>query len=129
MALTASTMLDLGTPAAEFHLPGDVSLAALSVRETHPAGAGQLSPGLRRDRAKLIAPPARPDFFVFDEGRKLLYRGQFDASRPGNDVPVTGRRLRAAVDAVLAGLAVDPVHRPSLGCNIKWKPGNEPVFA
>jgi peroxiredoxin len=70
-----------------------------------------------------------PGFFVFDEGRKLVYRGQFDASRPGNNVPVTGQDLHAAVDAVLAGRAVDAMQKPSLGCNIKWKPGNEPMFA
>ena len=69
-----------------------------------------------------------PDFFLFDGDRKLVYRGQLDASRPGNGVPVTGSDLRAAVDAVLAGRAVPDDQRPSLGCNIKWKPGNEPEY-
>ncbi|NDC53634.1 MAG: thioredoxin family protein [Planctomycetia bacterium] len=67
-----------------------------------------------------------PDFFLFDGARRLVYRGQLDASRPGNDVPVTGADLRAAIDALLAGRPVPAEQRPSLGCNIKWKPGNEP---
>lgn len=67
-----------------------------------------------------------PDFYLFDAERKLVYRGQLDDSRPGNDVPVTGRDLRAALDAVLAGAPVDADQKPSLGCNIKWKPGNAP---
>jgi hypothetical protein len=69
-----------------------------------------------------------PDFFLFDAGKKLVYRGQLDASRPGNDIPVTGADLRAAIDAVLAGRPVATEQRPSLGCNIKWKPGNEPAY-
>ena len=69
-----------------------------------------------------------PDFFVFDKDRKLVYRGQMDASRPGNDIPVTGSDLRAALDAVLAGKAVSADQRPSIGCNIKWKAGNEPEY-
>ena len=69
-----------------------------------------------------------PDFFLFDGDRKLTYRGQLDASRPGNDVPVTGADLRAAIDALLAGHPVPTEQRPSLGCNIKWKPGNEPAY-
>ena len=69
-----------------------------------------------------------PDFFLFDGERRLVYRGQLDASRPGNGIPVTGADLRAAVDAVLDGRPVDPDQRPSLGCNIKWSPGNEPDY-
>jgi peroxiredoxin len=69
-----------------------------------------------------------PDFFLFDGARRLVYRGQLDDSRPGNDVPVTGADLRAALDAVLAGDAVPVEQKPSLGCNIKWKPGNEPAW-
>ena len=69
-----------------------------------------------------------PDFFLFDGARKLAYRGQLDASRPGNGLPVTGADLRAAIDAVLAGRPVEEDQRPSLGCNIKWKPGNEPDY-
>jgi thiol-disulfide isomerase/thioredoxin len=67
-----------------------------------------------------------PDFFLYDDARKLVYRGQMDGARPKNDTPVTGSDLRAALDAVLAGRAIDPMQRPSLGCNIKWKKGNEP---
>ncbi len=69
-----------------------------------------------------------PDFFLFDAGRKLVYRGQFDDARPGNGVPVTGRDLRAAIDAMLSGRAVGVRQKPSIGCNIKWKPGNAPAY-
>ena len=69
-----------------------------------------------------------PDFFLFDGERKLVYRGQMDEARRGNDLPVTGKDLRAAVDAVLGGKPVSPNQIPSLGCNIKWKPGNEPEY-
>jgi peroxiredoxin len=69
-----------------------------------------------------------PDFFLFDGRRRLVYRGQLDASRPGNGLPVTGADLRAAVDAVLEGRPAAEDQRPSLGCNIKWKPGNEPDY-
>ena len=69
-----------------------------------------------------------PDFFLFDSSRRLVYRGQFDGSRPGSDIPVTGADLRAAVDAVLAGRPAPLEQRPSLGCNIKWKAGNEPGY-
>lgn len=69
-----------------------------------------------------------PDFFLFDKDRKLVYRGQLDDSRPGNGVPVTGKDLRAALDAVLAGAAPVSEQRASLGCNIKWKVGNEPEY-
>ncbi len=78
--------------------------------------------------AKAYTAACTPDFFLFDRSRKLVYRGQLDASRPGNDVPVTGSDLRAAIDAVLAGHPVDKEQRASLGCNIKWKPGNEPPY-
>lgn len=69
-----------------------------------------------------------PDFFLFDAHRELVYRGQLDASRPGNDIRVTGADLRAAIDALVAGRPVATEQRPSLGCNIKWKPGNEPAY-
>jgi len=69
-----------------------------------------------------------PDFFVFDAARKLAYRGQFDDSRPGNGKPVTGADLRAAIDAVLAGKPAASKQRPSVGCNIKWRAGNEPEY-
>jgi hypothetical protein len=70
-----------------------------------------------------------PDFFLYDADHRLVYRGQFDDSRPGNDVPVTGSDLRAAVDAVLAGRTAPSNQKPSIGCNIKWKPGREPAYA
>jgi peroxiredoxin len=78
--------------------------------------------------AKAFRAACTPDFFLFDEGRKLVYRGQFDGSRPGNDIPVTGQDLRAAADAVLSGRPVHQEQRSSIGCNIKWKPGNEPDY-
>jgi peroxiredoxin len=76
--------------------------------------------------AKAYGAACTPDFFLFDKDRRLVYRGQLDDSRPGNNLPVTGRDLRAAIDAVLAGRPVPPQQKPSIGCNIKWKPGNEP---
>ncbi|MDX1432676.1 MAG: thioredoxin family protein [Gammaproteobacteria bacterium] len=79
--------------------------------------------------AKAYEAACTPDFFLYDRERKLVYRGQFDASRPGNDVPVTGNDLRAAADALLAGKAVPADQTPSVGCNIKWKAGNEPAYA
>jgi peroxiredoxin len=69
-----------------------------------------------------------PDFYVFDKDQELVYRGQLDGSRPGNPIPVTGKDLRAALDAVLAGNPVSEDQRPSIGCNIKWKRGNEPSY-
>ncbi|MEW6446340.1 MAG: thioredoxin family protein [Pseudomonadota bacterium] len=79
--------------------------------------------------AKAYEAACTPDFFLFDAMHALVYRGQFDDARPGNDAPVTGWDMRAAADAVLAG-ARPPVagQKPSLGCNIKWKPGNEPAY-
>ncbi len=67
-----------------------------------------------------------PDFYLFDKNRALIYRGQMDSSRPGNDIPVTGEDLRKAMDAALAGQALSQAQVPSVGCNIKWKPGNAP---
>jgi peroxiredoxin len=69
-----------------------------------------------------------PDFFLFDARKKLVYRGQMDDARRGNTLPVTGKNLREAVDAVFAGKPVSANQIPSLGCNIKWKPGNEPDY-
>ena len=69
-----------------------------------------------------------PDFYLFDADRRLVYRGQLDSSRPGNGVPVTGADLRAAVDALLAGRPAPEPQVPSIGCNIKWKAGNEPAY-
>lgn len=78
--------------------------------------------------AKAYRAACTPDFFLFDAGRKLVYRGQFDGSRPGNNIPVTGSDLRAAVDAALSGGPVPSDQKPSIGCNIKWKAGNEPEY-
>jgi thiol-disulfide isomerase/thioredoxin len=69
-----------------------------------------------------------PDFFLFDQYQRLVYRGQMDDSRPGNTIPVTGTDLRKALDAVLEGRPVPEVQKPSMGCNIKWKKGNEPDY-
>jgi len=69
-----------------------------------------------------------PDFFLFDKSHQLFYRGQFDAARPGNEVAVTGSDLTAAVDALLQGKLAPQPQMPSLGCNIKWKAGNEPDY-
>jgi peroxiredoxin len=78
--------------------------------------------------AKAYRAACTPDFFLFDADRELVYRGQFDDSRPGSDEPVTGADLRAAADAVLEGTPVPRDQKPSLGCNIKWKPGNAPDY-
>ncbi len=69
-----------------------------------------------------------PDLFLFDAKHKLVYRGQFDDSRPNKDIPVTGQDLRAAIDAVLSGQGAPKGQKPSMGCNIKWKQGNEPNY-
>jgi peroxiredoxin len=81
-----------------------------------------------QDVAKAYGAACTPDFFVFDANRSLVYRGQFDGSRPSNDLPVTGADIRAALDAALANQPPLAEQRPSIGCNIKWKPGNEPDY-
>lgn len=78
--------------------------------------------------AKAYRAACTPDFYLFDQDRRLVYRGQFDDSRPSNGLPVTGKDLRAAIDAVLAGKPVSAEQRPSIGCNIKWRPGQEPDY-
>ena len=95
------------------------------------ASAGYIFPYLYDETqavAKAYRAACTPDLYLFDKDQRLVYRGQFDDSRPGNGVPVTGKDLRAALEAVLAGKAVAPVQKPSIGCNIKWKPGNEPEY-
>jgi len=93
--------------------------------------AGYLFPYLY-DESQAVAKAYRaactPDIYLFDKNRKLVYRGQLDDSRPGNGIPVTGKDLRAALDAVLAGKPVSPNQKASVGCNIKWKAGNEPDY-
>ncbi len=190
MAMTASTMLELGTKAPAFSLPDTegniVSLAdfdeaqallvvfmcnhcpfvkhildrflelAKEYQEKGVAVVGISSNDVESypdDRPEMMAKVARekgftfpylydetqevaksyhaactPDFFLFDADRRLVYRGQMDDSRPGNREPITGADLRAALDAVLAGRPVPARQRPSMGCNIKWKPGNEPEY-
>lgn len=78
--------------------------------------------------AKAYRAACTPDFFLFDEEHKLVYRGQFDDSRPKNDLPVTGQDLRTAADALLSGKTIAPDQKASVGCNIKWKIGNEPDY-
>jgi peroxiredoxin len=93
--------------------------------------AGYIFPYLydeTQDVAKACHAACTPDFFLFAGNRQLAYRGQFDDSRPGNSLPVTGKDLRAALDAVLNGRQASPNQEPSIGCNIKWRPGNEPDY-
>jgi peroxiredoxin len=78
--------------------------------------------------AKAYRAACTPDFFVFDASQRLVYRGQMDDSRPGSSLPVTGKDLRAALEAALSGKPVSSNQKPSIGCNIKWKPGNEPEY-
>ena len=78
--------------------------------------------------AKAYAAACTPDFYVFDKAQKLVYRGQMDSSRPDSGIPVTGADLRAALDATLAGKPAAADQKPSIGCNIKWKAGNEPAY-
>lgn len=82
----------------------------------------------QQDAAKAYRAACTPDFFLFDRDRKLVYRGQFDDSRPDSGIEITGADLRAAADAVLAGEAVPEEQKPSIGCNIKWKAGSEPEY-
>jgi peroxiredoxin len=186
MARTPSTMLPLGTPAPDFHLPATdgqaYSLASFAGRDAllvmficnhcpfvkHvreelarlgrdyiPRGAGMVaimsndvdnypddSPEKMAEEAtaagytfpycydadqsvaRAYHAACTPDFFLFDKDRRLAYRGQLDDSRPGNGIPVTGADLRAALDAVLVGEPAPEIQKPSLGCNIKWKPGS-----
>ncbi|MDA1316319.1 MAG: thioredoxin family protein [Acidobacteria bacterium] len=78
--------------------------------------------------AKAYAAACTPDFYLFDEDRKLVYRGQLDDSRPENDIPVSGKDLRGAIEALLSGGDPSADQKPSIGCNIKWKPGAEPQY-
>ncbi len=191
MALTASTMLPLGTQAPDFHLPdvvsgksislatfaekkallvmficqhcpfvkhikaelthlgkdyilSDLGIVGISANDinNYPDDAPEFLKEMARElkldfplcydesqeTAKAYTAACTPDFFIFDAERKLVYRGQLDDSRPSNDKPVTGTDLRAAIDAVLAGKPVATEQKPSIGCNIKWKPGNEPNY-
>lgn len=81
-----------------------------------------------QETAKAYTAACTPDFFLFDKERKLVYRGQLDGSRPGNNLPLTGEDLRGAIDAVLEDKPISSVQKPSIGCSIKWKPGNESSY-
>jgi len=192
MALTESTMLELGTEAPDFDLPDvvsekrislksfsdkkallvmficnhcpyvqhvkqelarlgkdyasrDIGIVAISSNDVrgYPDDAPQRLKAMAQEAgftfsfcydetqevAKTYTAACTPDFFLFDQERRLVYRGQLDDSRPGNEKPVTGRDLRAALEAVLTGKPVNSNQRPSAGCNIKWKRGNEPAYA
>ncbi len=125
-------------------LPRGIGVVAISSNDvsSHPADSpeqmvheaeerGYVFPYLydeTQDVAHAYHAACTPDFFLFDGDCKLAYRGQLDASRPGSEIPVTGADLRAAIDALVAGRPVATEQRPSLGCNIKWKPGNEPAY-
>ncbi|MFP3881347.1 MAG: thioredoxin family protein [Actinomycetota bacterium] len=107
--------------------PGDSPEAMKAEAEAH----GYVFPYLHDEDqsvAKAYSAVCTPDFFLFGPDRKLVYRGRMDGSRPNTDVPVTGKELRAAMDAVLAGEPVPDEQLPSMGCSIKWKPGNEPAY-
>ena len=129
---------------ARDYLPRNVGIVGISSNDAadYPADspdkmkeeakkAGYLFPYLY-DETQAVAKSYRaactPDIFLFDRNQRLVYRGQFDASRPNNGIPVTGNDLRAALDAVLAGKAVSEKQIPSIGCNIKWKAGNAPDY-
>lgn len=122
----------------------DLAIVAISANsiETHPSDA---PPELKAQAerlgfnfpycydasqatAKAYSAACTPDYFLFDRDRRLTYRGQLDASRPGNDKPIDGKDLRAAIDAALTGTAPLATQVPSIGCNIKWTPGNEPSY-
>ena len=130
---------------AEFahrNMSSDVAIVGINSNDatTHPADSpGKMleevkATGYRfpylfdesQDVAKAYGAACTPDFFLYDGHRRLVYRGQFDDSRPGNDVAVTGSDLQAAVDALLEGREVSPHQTPSVGCNIKWKAGITP---
>ena len=126
------------------YLPRGVGFVAISSNDvsTHPADSpeqmvheaearGYPFPYLydeTQDVAKAYRAACTPDFYLFDSGRALVYRGQLDGSRPGGDVPVTGHDLRVALDALLAGRPPLAEQIPSLGCNVKWRSGNEPDY-
>jgi peroxiredoxin len=123
----------------------DVGIVAISANdpETYPEDAPQSLAEEAREAgytfpylfdetqevAKVYTAACTPDFFLFDADRRLAYRGQFDSSRPSNGIPATGQDLRAAIDAVLADRSVPQDQRPSVGCTIKWRPGNQPGYA
>ena len=126
------------------YVPQDVGIVAISANsvKTHPQDSPEhlramaQSEGFNfplcydesQQTAQAYTAACTPDFFLFDGDRRLVYRGQLDDSRPSTNQPVTGADLRAALDAVLAGQPVASEQKPSIGCNIKWHPGNEPAY-
>lgn len=122
----------------------DVGIVAISSNDPAqyaddaPEGLRKMAAGLdfdfpfcydeTQETAQAYRAACTPEFYLFDQARRLVYRGQFDDSRRSNQIPVTGRHLRAAIDAVLSGRPVERNQVPSIGCNIKWKPGNEPDY-
>ena len=122
----------------------DIAIVAISANDaqTHPDDAPDQLKAMAKEEgftfpflydesqevAKAYTAACTPDIFLFNKNRELVYRGQLDESRPGNSKPVTGKDLRAAIDAVLADKPVNANQVPSIGCNIKWKPGNEPSY-
>lgn len=129
---------------ARDYLPRGVAIVGISSNDVvnYPAdspakmaeearAAGYLFPYLydeTQEVAKAYRAACTPDLYLFDQDQRLVYRGQLDDSRPGSAIPVTGKDLRGAIDAVLAKKNVSPQQKPSIGCNIKWKPGNEPDY-
>ena len=126
------------------YLPQGIGVVAINSNDvaTHPADSpeqmvreseerGYCFPYLydeTQDVAKAYHAACTPDFFLFDADRRLVYRGQLDDSRPDSGIPVTGADLRQAIDAVLSGQPIPEPQKPSIGCNIKWKAGNEPDY-
>lgn len=126
------------------YMPRGIGMVAVSSNDvsTHPADSpeqmvheaeqrGYPFPYLydeTQDVAKAYRAACTPDFYLFDRDAKLVYRGQLDASRPESGIPVTAADLRGAMEAVLAGTQVAAEQTPSIGCNIKWKPGSEPDY-
>ncbi len=137
-------MKELGRLAVDY-TPRGLAMVAINSNneETHPQDGPEHMKALAAaeawvfpflfDESQAVAKDYRaactPDFFLFDSQRRLAYRGQLDDSRPGNLIPVTGKDLRRAVDAVLAGDPIPEDQKPSVGCNIKWKPGKEPDYS
>jgi peroxiredoxin len=134
---------EIGRVAADYQ-PRGLGVIAINANDVtaHPDDAPEHMQALARSEgwafpfvfdetqevARAFRAACTPDFFVFDRDRRLVYRGQLDDSRPQKDVPVTGRDLRAALDAVVGGKPVPAGQTPSIGCNIKWKAGNEPEY-
>ena len=110
---------------------GEYPEDGLDAMRQESSKAGYVFPYLfdeSQEVARAFRAACTPDFFLFDGKRTLVYRGQFDDSRPGNDVSVKGADLRVAIDLVLAGRPVPAEQKPSMGCNIKWTPGREPTY-